>query len=92
MNSIRSRCSPFAWRRASYFVQQRTTCLLRPYIGDVYLGILSWITLGLIAGFIGSKIVDREGQGFWLNIAFGIAGAVVGGFLFELFGQQALQV
>src|SRR5690242_13460330 len=48
------------------------------------MGIISWIILGLIAGFIGSKIVDREGQGFWLDIALGI----VGGFLFDLFGAS----
>ena len=36
------------------------------------MGIISWIILGLIAGFIGSKIVDSQGQGFWLNIALGI--------------------
>ena len=39
------------------------------------MGIISWIILGLIAGFIGSKIVDKQGQGFWLNIALGIVGA-----------------
>ena len=50
------------------------------------MGIFSWIILGLIAGFIGSKIVDKQGQGFWLNIALGIVGALVGGFLFNLFG------
>ena len=50
------------------------------------MGIISWIILGLIAGFIGSKIVDRRGQGFWLDIALGIVGAVIGGFLFSLFG------
>jgi uncharacterized membrane protein YeaQ/YmgE (transglycosylase-associated protein family) len=50
------------------------------------MGIISWIILGLIAGFIGSKIVDKHGQGFWLNIALGIVGALVGGFLFGLFG------
>ncbi len=33
------------------------------------MGIISWIILGLIAGFIGSKIVDKQGRGFWLNIA-----------------------
>ena len=47
------------------------------------MGIFSWIILGLIAGFIGSKIVDKQGQGFWLNIALGIIGALVGGFLFS---------
>ena len=56
----------------------------------MFIGILSWIILGLIAGFIGSKIVDRQGQGFWLNIALGIAGALVGGFLFDLFGVSGV--
>jgi uncharacterized membrane protein YeaQ/YmgE (transglycosylase-associated protein family) len=54
------------------------------------MGIISWIILGLIAGFIGSKIVDRRGQGFWLDIALGIIGAVVGGFLFDLFGASGV--
>jgi uncharacterized membrane protein YeaQ/YmgE (transglycosylase-associated protein family) len=52
------------------------------------MGIISWIILGLIAGFIGSKIVDSEGQGFWLNIVLGIVGALVGGFIF--LGRPAL--
>jgi uncharacterized membrane protein YeaQ/YmgE (transglycosylase-associated protein family) len=54
------------------------------------MGIVSWIILGLIAGFIGSKIVDRQGQGFWLDIALGIVGALVGGFLFDLFGASGV--
>ena len=54
------------------------------------MSIISWIILGLIAGFIGSKIVDRQGQGFWLDIALGIIGAIVGGFLFEFFGGTGL--
>jgi uncharacterized membrane protein YeaQ/YmgE (transglycosylase-associated protein family) len=54
------------------------------------MGIISWIILGLIAGFIGSKIVDRQGQGFWLDIALGIVGALVGGFLFSLFGASGV--
>ena len=37
------------------------------------MSIISWIILGLIAGFIGSKIVNRQGQGFWLDIALGRA-------------------
>ena len=56
--------------------------------GGIYIGIISWIILGLIAGFIGSKIVDKQGQGFWLNIALGIVGALVGGFLFDLIGAS----
>jgi uncharacterized membrane protein YeaQ/YmgE (transglycosylase-associated protein family) len=53
-------------------------------------GIISWIILGLIAGFIASKIVDKQGQGFWLDIALGIVGALVGGFLFDLFGASGV--
>lgn len=49
---------------------------------------LSWIILGLIAGFIGSKIVNKSGQGFFLDIALGIVGAIVGGTLSSLlFGR-----
>ena len=54
------------------------------------MSILGWIILGLIAGFIGSKIVNSQGQGFWLNIALGIIGALVGGFLFSLFGSEGV--
>ena len=54
------------------------------------MGIISWIILGLIAGFIGSKSVDKHGQGFWLNIALGIVGALVGGFIFDLIGSTGV--
>ena len=54
------------------------------------MGILSWIILGLIAGFIGSKIVDRQGQGFWVDMALGILGAIVGGYLFSLIGKEGV--
>ena len=54
------------------------------------MSIISWIILGLIAGFIGAKIVNHEGQGFWLDIALGIIGALVGGFLFSLFGASGV--
>ncbi len=47
---------------------------------------LAWIVLGLIAGFIASKIVNRQGEGFLLDIVLGIVGAVVGGWLFGLLG------
>jgi len=47
------------------------------------MSIIGWIILGLIAGFIASKIVGGQGQGFFLNIALGIIGALVGGFLYS---------
>ena len=54
------------------------------------MSIVSWIILGLIAGFAGAKLVNREGQGFWLDIALGIIGALVGGFLFSFFGASGV--
>jgi uncharacterized membrane protein YeaQ/YmgE (transglycosylase-associated protein family) len=54
------------------------------------MGILSWLRLGLIAGFIGSKIVNRSGEGLVLDIVLGIVGAFVGGFLFQQFGHSGV--
>lgn len=42
------------------------------------MSILAWIVLGLIAGFIGSKLVNKSGEGIFLDIVLGIVGAVVG--------------
>ncbi len=50
------------------------------------MSIIAWLILGLIAGFIGSKIVNKSGQGLILDIVLGVVGAVVGGFLFSLIG------
>lgn len=46
----------------------------------------AWVILGLIAGFIGSKIVNKSGEGFFLDIVLGVVGAIVGGFVFSLIG------
>jgi uncharacterized membrane protein YeaQ/YmgE (transglycosylase-associated protein family) len=54
------------------------------------MGIIAWIILGLIAGFIGSKIVNKSGEGFFLDIILGIVGAVVGGWLFSFFGGHGV--
>ena len=50
------------------------------------MSILAWIVLGLIAGFIGSKLVNKTGEGIILDIVLGIVGAVVGGYVFSVFG------
>lgn len=50
------------------------------------LGIIAWIVVGLIAGFLGSKIVNKRGEGVMLDIVLGLVGAFVGGFLFRLVG------
>jgi uncharacterized membrane protein YeaQ/YmgE (transglycosylase-associated protein family) len=50
------------------------------------MSILGWIVLGLIAGWIGSNIVDNGGKGPLLDMVLGIVGAVVGGALFNALG------
>jgi uncharacterized membrane protein YeaQ/YmgE (transglycosylase-associated protein family) len=50
------------------------------------MSIIAWLVLGLIAGFIASKIVNRAGEGPMLDIVLGIVGALVGGFLFSAIG------
>ena len=51
---------------------------------------LAWIVLGLLAGFIGSKLVNKKGEGFILDILLGIVGALVGGWLFTKFGASGV--
>lgn len=51
---------------------------------------LAWIVLGLIAGFIGSKLVNKTGEGFIGDVLLGIVGAVVGGWLFSTIGQPGV--
>ena len=51
---------------------------------------IAWIILGLIAGFIASKIVNKAGEGFLLDIILGIVGAVVGGWLFRTLGMPGV--
>jgi uncharacterized membrane protein YeaQ/YmgE (transglycosylase-associated protein family) len=54
------------------------------------MSILAWLVLGLIAGFLGSKIVNKTGEGIFLDIVLGIVGAVVGGWLFARFGAAGV--
>ena len=50
------------------------------------MSLIAWIVLGLIAGFIASKIVNKHGEGVFLDIVLGIVGSVIGGWLFGLVG------
>ena len=54
------------------------------------MSILTWIVLGLVAGFIGSKIVNKSGEGIIFDILLGVVGAIVGGYLFQVFGAQGV--
>lgn len=54
------------------------------------MSIIAWIVLGLIAGFIASKIVNKSGDGMLIDILLGVVGAVVGGWLFNTFGMAGV--
>ncbi len=54
------------------------------------MSILAWIVLGLIAGFIASKLVNRAGGSLVLDLLLGVVGAFVGGFLFTRFGAAGV--
>jgi uncharacterized membrane protein YeaQ/YmgE (transglycosylase-associated protein family) len=54
------------------------------------MSIIGWIVLGLIAGFVASKIVNKRGEGFFLDIVLGIVGAIVGGFIFTEVGASGI--
>jgi uncharacterized membrane protein YeaQ/YmgE (transglycosylase-associated protein family) len=59
-------------------------------MGRVIMSILAWLALGLLAGFVGSKIVNKSGDGVLLDIVLGIVGAFVGGWLFNTFGRSGV--
>lgn len=54
------------------------------------MGFIAWLVLGLIAGFIGSKLVNKRGEGMLLDIILGIVGAIVGGWVFSMFGASGV--
>ena len=55
------------------------------------MGIIAWIILGLIAGFVASKIVNKSGSGMLMDIVLGIVGAIVGGFIMtEVLGTEGI--
>ncbi|MFC5069222.1 GlsB/YeaQ/YmgE family stress response membrane protein [Flaviflagellibacter deserti] len=54
------------------------------------MSVIGWIVLGLIAGFIASKIVNESGQGMLMDIVLGIVGAIVGGLVFSFFGAAGV--
>jgi uncharacterized membrane protein YeaQ/YmgE (transglycosylase-associated protein family) len=51
---------------------------------------LAWIVLGLLAGFIGSKVVNERGEGLILDIVLGVVGAIAGGFVFNALGAPGV--
>ena len=52
------------------------------------LGLIWWVIVGLIAGWITGKIMKSSGYGAWMDIILGIVGAIIGGFLMRLVGFE----
>jgi uncharacterized membrane protein YeaQ/YmgE (transglycosylase-associated protein family) len=58
--------------------------------GRHMMSILGWIVLGAIAGWLGSMVVNKSGEGLFRDIILGIVGAVVGGWIFTAFGSSGV--
>jgi len=54
------------------------------------MNVISWIVLGLVAGFLGSTLVNKRGEGMFIDIILGIIGALVGGLLFNMVGSSGV--
>jgi uncharacterized membrane protein YeaQ/YmgE (transglycosylase-associated protein family) len=70
----------------------RSTSSLRSLPGQKgeAMSFLAWMVLGLIAGFIGSKIVNSRGERILRDILLGVVGAFAGGWLFRIFGAPGV--
>ena len=54
------------------------------------MSLIAWLVVGLLAGWIGSMVVNRRGEGLLMDIVLGVVGAFVGGFLFQTFGHSGV--
>lgn len=50
------------------------------------MSLIIWLFIGLVAGFLGSKIVNKSGEGVVIDIVLGLVGSFVGGFIIHLLG------
>ncbi|MDD2315303.1 MAG: GlsB/YeaQ/YmgE family stress response membrane protein, partial [Proteiniphilum sp.] len=50
------------------------------------MGLIWWIIIGAVAGWLAGKLMRGGGFGFLVNLLVGIAGAVIGGWVFGLLG------
>lgn len=55
------------------------------------MGIIGWLVIGALAGWIGSKITGNNARmGIFANIIVGIIGAFIGGFLMGFIGSHGV--
>src|SRR5215469_830792 len=53
-------------------------------------GIIAWIVVGLVGGFLASRIVNKTGEGLVRDIILGVIGGVIGGIIFRFFGGHGV--
>jgi uncharacterized membrane protein YeaQ/YmgE (transglycosylase-associated protein family) len=44
-------------------------------------GLIAWIIIGVLAGWLTGKLMKGSGFGFWMDMIVGLVGALVGGFI-----------
>jgi len=47
------------------------------------MGVIAWIVVGLVAGWLANVILGGRGGGLLYNLAVGLVGAIVGGLIFD---------
>jgi len=68
-------------------ISDRTGVLVLNRQESSTLGFVAWIVIGLVIGFIGSKILNKTGRGLGRDCLIGIVGAFISGFLANLLGK-----
>jgi uncharacterized membrane protein YeaQ/YmgE (transglycosylase-associated protein family) len=53
-------------------------------------GVIAWILVGLIGGYLASRMVNKTGEGLVRDIILGIIGGIVGGVIFRLLGGHGV--
>ena len=54
------------------------------------MSLVVWVVLGLTAGFLGSQLVNRRGEGVLPHVLLGVVGGMAGGWLFYTFGPPGV--
>jgi uncharacterized membrane protein YeaQ/YmgE (transglycosylase-associated protein family) len=60
-------------------------------LGDMVMTVITWLVAGLVAGLLASALMRGIGQGVLRDVLVGMVGAVLGGWLFSVFGVQLPQ-
>jgi uncharacterized membrane protein YeaQ/YmgE (transglycosylase-associated protein family) len=53
-------------------------------------GIVAWIVVGLVSGYLASLVINKTGEGTLRDIILGVIGGIVGGILFRAIGGHGV--